>query len=699
MAWNIILIHREGEIMNKTVSEYPSRLNLSILISVLVLAAPTFAALGGTSEKPIFFEPSNQANVQQCLQYLPCLRDARAYYQTVPNVGNNVNTDDQFFLNPENVKTNPEAAKAYFSKKANVAKIQTTNPKAADAYFGDIENMKKLDEKNLEGADMYFSTRGNMERFHEAGIEYLKKKYGKGLDIKMETGIGVIYDSDKGFLVMNGDSLDMKSFKDTTHKVSLNKGGEFVIDGNSYKGFAKISRLDSGTFTLDEIVAKPAGAGNKFTPNRLDINEGTTVRSLKSTKGYPEWQITSKQEGLAVFLDKTKATKLVYPAVSVTKGWILANKLARADLQSGPLIGEARAGTLYQRKPVDEIALKEFVSDSAFHKGNGYHLGVQSSTATSKGGVQGIDLNTLSERALSGMSYTEGKQMLRGDDVKEVQKMLRRLSITDGEDGTGSVIGVDGKFGPRTAQSIKNFQESIGAKQTGVLDAQTLQELYDANKEVYTRSIDGFEKGALSITHERYVSPGSVSEGFWPVPGQPMNRFGRGGYNTRSSFHGGVDLPADIGTPVKTAGDGIVTFAKWDPLSHGYSVEVYYQDLKYEDSDGNLKRGVTMRYSHLNGIPTVDPSTGEVLPSVDKNSYATNPENGKRLNTHLPKLAPGMTISEGQILAYSGKSGGSNPNKGTFPHLHFEVKTGVRNINPGTSIPNAIYDKSKGLTP
>lgn len=111
-----------------------------------------------------------------------------------------------------------------------------------------------------------------------------------------------------------------------------------------------------------------------------------------------------------------------------------------------------------------------------------------------------------------------------------------------------------------------------------------------------------------------------------PLPtGRITSRFKEAG----RPGHLGLDLAAPIGTPVRAAADGTVTFSGWS--TGGY---------------GNLAI-----VKHAGGIET---------------RYA-----------HMSKLGKTGKVEAGDVIGYVGSTGDS-----TGPHLHFEVRDGGTAINP-----------------
>ena len=97
-----------------------------------------------------------------------------------------------------------------------------------------------------------------------------------------------------------------------------------------------------------------------------------------------------------------------------------------------------------------------------------------------------------------------------------------------------------------------------------------------------------------------------------------------------SRLHAGTDFGVDEGTPVHAADGGVVVEAGW---ISGY--------------------GYTVIIDHGNGMSTL---------------YAHNSD---------VAVSPGQTVSKGQVVSYSGNTGGS-----TGPHLHFEVRINGEPTDP-----------------
>ncbi len=117
----------------------------------------------------------------------------------------------------------------------------------------------------------------------------------------------------------------------------------------------------------------------------------------------------------------------------------------------------------------------------------------------------------------------------------------------------------------------------------------------------------------------------------WPVDGTITSRFGK----RSGRHHDGIDIGASKGTQVRAAAAGEVLFAA---KQGGY---------------GNL-----VLLKHADGIVTV---------------YAHHERNLVRKGQH---------VEAGQVIAFVGQTGRS-----TGPHLHFEVRRGVKPDNPLRYLP------------
>lgn len=113
-------------------------------------------------------------------------------------------------------------------------------------------------------------------------------------------------------------------------------------------------------------------------------------------------------------------------------------------------------------------------------------------------------------------------------------------------------------------------------------------------------------------------------------------------------FHGGLDIRTngEIGKPILAVGDGYIS--RINISSAGYGKALYI----------NHPNGYTSVYAHLSDFP--DP----IKWYIEKNQY--------RLQKWEVELYPEqdlLQVIQGQLVAYSGNTGGSQG-----PHLHFEIR-------------------------
>ena len=119
-----------------------------------------------------------------------------------------------------------------------------------------------------------------------------------------------------------------------------------------------------------------------------------------------------------------------------------------------------------------------------------------------------------------------------------------------------------------------------------------------------------------------------------PVPYPVRYFFGYDpNYFGGTRWHGGVDMPCPVGTPIQATMGGIVSYAGWSDAGYGNLVVI-------ENS------GYQTYYAHAS---TLAVSTGDL-------------------------------VEAGQVVALSGNTGSS-----TGPHLHYEVRVNGRQVDPLTT--------------
>ena len=106
-------------------------------------------------------------------------------------------------------------------------------------------------------------------------------------------------------------------------------------------------------------------------------------------------------------------------------------------------------------------------------------------------------------------------------------------------------------------------------------------------------------------------------------------------------MHEGVDLAAELGTPILAAGDGVVLGAE-PKGGYGNWIEI-------EHVPGAQAPELATVYGHLSGF--------------------------------APGIEPGVRVKQGDVIGFVGSTGRS-----TGPHLHFEILQNGRPTNPMTSV-------------
>ena len=133
------------------------------------------------------------------------------------------------------------------------------------------------------------------------------------------------------------------------------------------------------------------------------------------------------------------------------------------------------------------------------------------------------------------------------------------------------------------------------------------------------------------------VNPTAETPNIWPVAGPISSYYG---YRTSpggigSTFHEGVDIAGDYGTPISATAAGTVTQAGWVG-GYGYLVEVKHAD------------GIVTRYGHNSAVLVYE----------------------------------GQHVDQGSMIALMGSTGNS-----TGPHCHYEVRINGEAVDPMYFLP------------
>lgn len=192
--------------------------------------------------------------------------------------------------------------------------------------------------------------------------------------------------------------------------------------------------------------------------------------------------------------------------------------------------------------------------------------------------------------------------------LDELEGELRQLTATgnNGQDKPSH----DGQGGPMIKPNVENINE-------------TLVNL-EQNIKVRKANLEALKANIVSQQARIAVTPS-----IWPANGEVSSRYGLrwGG----SDFHPGIDIAADMGTPVVATADGVVVESGWNSGGYGNLVEI----------------------DHGNGIHTLYGHNSQIAVSI------------------------GTTVRKGQVISYVGSTGFS-----TGPHVHYEVRVNGKAVNP-----------------
>ena len=244
---------------------------------------------------------------------------------------------------------------------------------------------------------------------------------------------------------------------------------------------------------------------------------------------------------------------------------------------------------------------------------------------------------------MSGQMHASEREQLREanriqqEQILQVSKKAAALQedldrLHRSEDGLRAIVGAP----PATEDT--SVEEGTSAPTGGAPHELTTEELGEALAMIEERL--AARRSSLDLLAEgmRVSFPGAVgfisddashtTPSIWPTQGYVSSPYGLrfGG----TEFHQGIDIAAEMGTPIVAAADGVVTAAGWNG-GYGNMVDVDHGS------------GVVTRYGHASAVA----------------------------------VTVGQQVRRGQVIAYVGSTGRS-----TGPHLHYEVRVGGQPVNP-----------------
>ena len=233
--------------------------------------------------------------------------------------------------------------------------------------------------------------------------------------------------------------------------------------------------------------------------------------------------------------------------------------------------------------------------------------------------------------------------------VEKISGQLQELVRTNGgtvPENTG--MGTGGIGGASTVPDIaktagdkKEDDEKIAVSETpGELlkEMRRLDERLDKQIRLVVALHSEFMNQAYGAVSS-VVNPTAETPNIWPVAGPISSYYG---YRTSpggigSTFHEGVDIAGDYGTPISATAAGTVTKAGWVG-GYGYLVEVRHAD------------GIVTRYGHNSAVLVYE----------------------------------GQHVDQGSMIALMGSTGNS-----TGPHCHYEVRIHGEAVDPMYFLPQS----------
>lgn len=231
--------------------------------------------------------------------------------------------------------------------------------------------------------------------------------------------------------------------------------------------------------------------------------------------------------------------------------------------------------------------------------------------------------------------------------VEKISGQLQELVRTNGGTvpkntgmGTGGIGGASTVPDiAKTAGNKKEDDEKIAVSETpGELlkEMRRLDERLDKQIRLVVALRSEFMNQAYGAVSS-VVNPTAETPNIWPVAGPISSYYG---YRTSpggigSTFHEGVDIAGDYGTPISATAAGTVTQAGWVG-GYGYLVEVKHAD------------GIVTRYGHNSAVLVYE----------------------------------GQHVDQGSMIALMGSTGNS-----TGPHCHYEVRIHGEAVDPMYFLP------------
>ena len=226
---------------------------------------------------------------------------------------------------------------------------------------------------------------------------------------------------------------------------------------------------------------------------------------------------------------------------------------------------------------------------------------------------------------------------IQQEQILQVSKKASALqqdldSLRRAEDGLRAIVGAP------PAAADETVQEGTVSPTGGEQHTPTTADLSEALEMIEERLCTRRSSIDLLAETMRREFPGAASyasdsaphttPSIWPAAGYVSSPYGLRFNGTE--FHQGIDIAADMGTPIVATADGVVTAAGWNG-GYGNMVDI--------DHGG----GIVTRYGHASAVA----------------------------------VTVGQQVRRGEVIAYVGSTGRS-----TGPHVHYEVRVNGAPVNP-----------------
>ena len=226
---------------------------------------------------------------------------------------------------------------------------------------------------------------------------------------------------------------------------------------------------------------------------------------------------------------------------------------------------------------------------------------------------------------------------IQQEQILQVSKKASALqqdldSLRRAEDGLRAIVGAP------PAAADETVQEGTVSPTGGEQHTPTTADLSEALEMIEERLSTRRSSIDLLAETMRREFPGAASyasdsaphttPSIWPAAGYVSSPYGLRFNGTE--FHQGIDIAADMGTPIVATADGVVTAAGWNG-GYGNMVDV--------DHGG----GIVTRYGHASAVA----------------------------------VTVGQQVRRGEVIAYVGSTGRS-----TGPHVHYEVRVDGQPVHP-----------------